>query len=132
MKITGPMARSIYDVAATLSVIAGWDAEDGDTLIGMEHFPKSDWSKQLGNGSLKGKRIGVLREMFETGPVDPEVKALFERAVEDMRKAGALIVDPVRTGLNLRQVTANAILSTSHPRTPEGDLPYEMLGATNG
>lgn len=127
----GPMARSIYDVAATLSVIAGWDAEDGDTLNGMGHFPQSDWSTQLGKPDLNGKRIGVLREMFNTGPYDGEVKEIFERALADMRKAGAIIVDPVLTGLELRTITANAVLSTSHPRVGDKTLPYELVPSTN-
>ena len=127
----GPMGRSIYDVAATLSIIAGWDAEDGDTLNGMSHFPDGDWSKHLTSRSLDGKRIGVLREMFSTGTYDPEVKAAFDRALEDMRKAGAIIVDPVLTGLDLRTASSNATLSTSHPRVGNKTLPYELTPSTN-
>jgi Asp-tRNA(Asn)/Glu-tRNA(Gln) amidotransferase A subunit family amidase len=127
----GPMARSIYDVAATLSIIAGWDAEDGDTLAAMEHFPKSDWSKELGGANLAGKRIGVLREMFDNGPYDDEVKAIFDRALADMRKAGAIIVDPVETGLNLRVATSNQAIGTSHPKLPDRSLPYELIPTTN-
>ena len=127
----GPMCRSIYDVAATLSVIAGWDAEDGDTLQGMGHFPLEDWSKQLGKADLTGKRIGVLREMFNTGTYDPEVQAIFDRALADMRKAGTIIIDPVITGLNLKASTSNAVLSTSHPRVGDKTLPYELTASTN-
>jgi Asp-tRNA(Asn)/Glu-tRNA(Gln) amidotransferase A subunit family amidase len=127
----GPMARSVYDVAALLSVIAGWDVEDGDTLAAMPWFPRSDWSKQLGAPDLKGKRIGVLREMFNSGPYDEEVKVIFDRALDDMRKAGAIIVDPVLTGLNLRTATSNASIGTSHPRFGGLDLPYELIPATN-
>ncbi len=64
----------------------------------MPHFPRSDWSKQLGAPNLAGRRIGVLREMFDNGPYDSEVKAIFDRSIDDMRKAGAIIVDPVMTG----------------------------------
>jgi Asp-tRNA(Asn)/Glu-tRNA(Gln) amidotransferase A subunit family amidase len=127
----GPMARNLYDVAAVLSIIAGWDAEDGDTLTAMPHFPRGDWSKQLGGASLAGKRIGVLREMFDTGPYDPEVKAIFDRSLEDMRNAGAIVVDPVMTGLNLRTATSNAQIGTSHPRLGKVDLPYELIPSTN-
>lgn len=127
----GPMCRSIYDVAATLSVIAGWDAEDGDTLNGMGHFPVGDWSKQLGKADLDGKRIGVLREMFSTGTYDDEVKAIFDRALDDMRKAGAIIIDPVLTGLELKTATSNATLSTTHPRVGDKTLPYELTASTN-
>jgi amidase len=127
----GPMARNLYDVAAVLSIIAGWDAEDGDTLAAMPNFPRGDWSKQLGAASLAGKRIGVLREMFDTGPYDPEVKAIFDRSLEDMRKAGAIVVDPVMTGLDLRTATSNAQIGTSHPRLGKVDLPYELIPSTN-
>jgi amidase len=128
----GPMARSVYDVAALLSVMAGWDAEDGDTLAAMPHFPRGDWSKELGTPSLAGKRIGVFREMLDGHPYDDEVKALFEQALADMKKAGAIIVDPVMTGLNLRVASSNALIGTSHPRLGPIDLPYELIPATNG
>lgn len=127
----GPMARSVYDVAMLLSVISGWDPEDGDTLGAMPYFPRGDWSKQLGSPDLKGKRIGVLREMFDNGPYDDEVKVIFERALADLRKAGAIVVDPVMTGLNLRTATSNALIGTSHPRLPGVDLPYELIPSTN-
>jgi Asp-tRNA(Asn)/Glu-tRNA(Gln) amidotransferase A subunit family amidase len=126
------MARSVYDVAALLFVMAGWDAEDGDTLAAMPYFPRSDWSQALGAPDLKGKRIGVLREMIDGSPYDDEVKVIFERALADMRKAGAIIVDPVMTGLNLRVATSNALIGTSHPRLGPVDLPYELIPATNG
>jgi amidase len=119
----GPMTRSVYDTAATLSVIAGWDAEDLGTFPGMGHFPKDDWAKRLGSGSLQGRRIGVLREMFSTGPSDPEVVALFDRAIADLKKAGALILDPVMTGTNLREATSSAVSGTTHP--------YELVPAAN-
>jgi Asp-tRNA(Asn)/Glu-tRNA(Gln) amidotransferase A subunit family amidase len=127
----GPMCRDVYDVAATLSVIAGWDAEDGDTLNGMGHFPNGDWSKLLGRPDLTGKRIGVLREMFNTGRYDEEVKAVFDRSLDDMRKAGAIIIDPMLTGLDLRTASSNQVIGTSHPRLGDKSLPYELVPATN-
>jgi len=117
------MTRSVYDTAATLSVIAGWDAEDLGTHVAMGHFPQDDWSKRLGSGSLQGRRIGVLREMMSTGPSDPEVKQLFEQAVADLKKGGALVLDPVLTGTNLRDATSSAVSGTTHP--------YELIPAAN-
>jgi amidase len=127
----GPMARSVYDVAALLSIMAGWDAEDGDTLAAMPHFPRGDWSKLLGAPNLEGKRVGVMREMLNNHPIDDEVKALFEQALADMKKAGAIIVDPVMTGLDLRVASSSALIATSHPRLGPVDLPYELVPATN-
>jgi amidase len=119
----GPMTRSVYDAAATLAVIAGWDAEDLGTSPGIGHFPPANLAAQLGAPSLVGKRIGVLREMFTTGPIDPEVTALFNQAVADLKKGGALIVDPVETGTNLRNASASDTSGTTHP--------YELVPAAN-
>ena len=58
-------------------------------------------------------------------------RADFDQSLVDMRKAGAIIVDPVMTGLNLRTATSNAQIGTSHPRLGELDLPYELVPTTN-
>jgi len=116
----GPMCRSIYDVAATLSVIAGWDAEDLGMFAGVGHFPEGDWSRQLGHGDLKGRRIGVLREMFAN--LDPEVAAIFTQVLDDLRKAGAVLVDPVQTGINLQKESATNVIGVSQ---------YELIPAGN-
>ena len=50
---------------------------------------------------LKGARIGVLRDMFRSGPVHEEALALIETAIEDLTGAGAYVIDPVSTGLPL-------------------------------
>jgi Asp-tRNA(Asn)/Glu-tRNA(Gln) amidotransferase A subunit family amidase len=97
--------------------------EDLGTVAGMGHFPQDDWAARLGPASLAGRRIGVLREMFSTGPTDPEVTALFDQAIADLKKGGALIVDPVLTGVNLREATSSAVSGTTHP--------YELIPAAN-
>jgi amidase len=109
----GPMARSVYDVAAMLSVISAWDAEDLMTMHGVGHFPQGDWSKELAPSDIRGKRIGVLREMIYDGPNHAEGRAIHERALEDMRKAGAVVVDPVLTGIDLKTQTLGAYTGTS-------------------
>jgi Asp-tRNA(Asn)/Glu-tRNA(Gln) amidotransferase A subunit family amidase len=109
----GPMARSVYDVAAMMSVIAGWDAEDLMTHTNIGHFPQGDWSKELDAGGLRGKRIGVLREMIYEGPQHAEGREIHQRALDDMRKAGATIVDPVLTGIDLKTQTLGAYTGTS-------------------
>lgn len=94
----GPMGRSVYDVAALFSVMAGWDAEDMTTFAAMGHHPQDDWSQHLRTASLKGKRLGVLREMIPAGAEFDEPRAIFEQAVADLREAGAYVVDPILTG----------------------------------
>jgi Asp-tRNA(Asn)/Glu-tRNA(Gln) amidotransferase A subunit family amidase len=43
---------------------------------------------------LKGARIGVLRHAYERPTTDAEIVEVFGRAVDDLRRAGATIVDP--------------------------------------
>ncbi|MCX6953679.1 MAG: amidase family protein [Verrucomicrobia bacterium] len=108
----GPMGRSVYDCAAVLNVIAGYDAADLATEACVGRMPDRPYTSFVTPDGLKGARIGVLREMVRTGPGHAEGVALFEQAVADAKKAGALIIDPVRTGLDLVQFQADAAASS--------------------
>jgi len=84
----GPMGRTVADVAALLTAIAGSDAADPATKDADAH--KTDYVAALAGATLKGKRLGVLR--FTTGNV-PEVDALFEAALAVLRAQGAEVVE---------------------------------------
>ena len=92
--IAGPMARTVADAAAVLQVVAGYDPDDPVTAAAKDH-PTPNYADYLKKDGLKGARIGVLRQAFDNQPVDPEVRAVFNRALEDMRKAGATVIDTV-------------------------------------
>lgn len=83
----GPMTRTVHDAALLLTAIAGPDAADPVTL---EAKRVADYTAGLDAASLKGVRIGVLR-----GAVGEraDVKALFETALADLARAGAVLVD---------------------------------------
>jgi len=83
----GPMTKTVYDAALLLTAIAGPDSADPVTL---EAKRVADYTAGLDTASLKGVRIGVLR-----GAVGdrPDVKALFETALADLTRAGAVLVD---------------------------------------
>jgi amidase len=49
-----------------------------------------DFTKSLDRDALKGRRLGVLRDLFEG---DPEINALAEKAVATMKELGATMVD---------------------------------------
>lgn len=125
----GPMTRSVYDNAVLLAAMSGWDAEDLDTYQGIGHFPKFEWVSQLTRTNLVGLRIGVLREMVSTAPEDAPARVLFERAVEDLRKGGAQIVDPVLTGIDIRHQSSGAVSSVaSYEMISSGDVYLSRLG----
>ena len=119
----GPMGRSVYDIATLFSIISGWDAEDFTTFNPIGHFPATNWAEELKMPNLKGKRIGVLREMIPVGPEFAEGTAIFEKALEDMRKAGAFIIDPILTG------NPSIADETAQPRLRTAE--YEKIHFTN-
>jgi amidase len=95
----GPMARSVADLAKLLDAMVGYDPEDPSTAHGVGRAPES-FAALLDANALKGARLGVLREPmgFHSEPKSDDfakVTAVFDRAVEDLRKAGAQIVDPI-------------------------------------
>ena len=108
----GPMGRSVYDCAAVLDAIAGYDAADLATEECVGRMPDRPYSSFVSRDGLRGARIGVLRDMVRTGPGHEEGVALFEKAVADVKKAGALVIDPVSTGLDLVQFQADAAASS--------------------
>ncbi|MET4075383.1 amidase family protein [Hymenobacter sp. UYCo722] len=89
----GPMARSVADATRLLEVMAtGPDPADPLTRYGTGKRPAKGYQAFLDPQGLRGARIGVLRTLSERHP-DPRVKALFEQAVVDLRRAGATVVD---------------------------------------
>jgi len=91
--IAGPMARTVEDAVAVFQVVVGDDPADPVTAAAREHLPQ-DYAKALVRDGLRGVRIGVLREAYERDTTDPEVVQVFLAAVEDLRRAGATVVDP--------------------------------------
>ena len=87
----GPMARSVYDVAVALGVLAGHDPADPVTAA-SDGRVETDYVKYLRRGSLKGARIGLAREFMGA---DAGTDRVMELAVLGIEELGAEIV-PVR------------------------------------
>jgi len=92
--IAGPMTRTVEDGARVFDVVAGYDPNDPYTELGRGKR-EEDYTSFLREGALSSARIGVLRALVDTEDADPEVTSVFEQAVDDLRAAGAEIVDPV-------------------------------------
>jgi amidase len=95
----GPMTRTVTDMAKLLDVMVGYDPDDPVTALGVGKAPES-YTKFLDKSGLKGARIGILREPmgYTTEPDSVDFKAVtkeFDRAVGELKAAGAVIVDPI-------------------------------------
>jgi Asp-tRNA(Asn)/Glu-tRNA(Gln) amidotransferase A subunit family amidase len=93
--IAGPMARTVTDAVAVFQVIVGEDPEDAMTARSRGRAIP-DYRKSLDPNGLKGARLGILRQAYERASADPDVIGVFTRALEDLKAAGAVVVDGVK------------------------------------
>jgi Asp-tRNA(Asn)/Glu-tRNA(Gln) amidotransferase A subunit family amidase len=94
----GPMARNVTDLALMMNVLAFPDPKDRLNIEVWGEVEKIDptskngvdFTKALDRDALRGRRLGVLRDLFEG---DPEINALAEKAIATMKDVGATMVD---------------------------------------
>ena len=91
--IAGPMTRTVEDMAIVFQTIVGEDPRDPATSA-ARGYTIPEYRKSLDRNGLKGARVGVLREAYGRPSTDPEIVAIFEAALDDLRRQGATIVDP--------------------------------------
>jgi aspartyl-tRNA(Asn)/glutamyl-tRNA(Gln) amidotransferase subunit A len=79
----GPIARSAFDCALALSVMAGEDAHDPHSAVA----PVPDFAQGI-DAPPNGLRVGIATDWF-TEVCDPEIAAATRRAAEVLENAGA-------------------------------------------
>jgi Asp-tRNA(Asn)/Glu-tRNA(Gln) amidotransferase A subunit family amidase len=138
--IAGPMARTVADATAVFQVVVGEDPNDPATAAARgRQIPT--YADALKRDALNGMRIGILRQAYERDTTDPEIVQVFQRAVEDLRFAGATIVDPAPVeGLDAIRRPAgvgpcqgfkydiNAFLAARKGQVPVADLAAVVKG----
>src|SRR5882672_9532007 len=92
--IAGAVTRSVADTALVLQVIAGADPADPVTAAGRDHVAAS-YAASLRADRLKGARLGVLHQAYDTPTLDREVNDVFRGALGELRNLGAEVIDPV-------------------------------------
>jgi len=117
----GPMAHSVYDLAVTLDVIAGFDTADLWTGNSLGKMPFEPYVSFIDANGLRGARVGVLKEAWDFTPVDPAVIELAKSAIAVFGEHGAQVFDPVALGIDL----PNYLAANSSPSR------YERVHAIN-
>ena len=103
----GPMTRSVYDLAAVLSTISGFDPEDLYTQTSIGKIPSEGYTSFIDKNGLRGARLGVLRDLFSSTPPEKEGVSLIEAAIMDIQKQGAIVLDNLTTGTDLFAMLRN-------------------------
>lgn len=91
----GPIARSVADAAAVLSIIAGQDGQDNYTSTAPAKVP--NYINYLDVNAIKGKRFGVPRKIFTNDSVTgshPSISVEFNKTLGIIRSLGGVVVDP--------------------------------------
>ena len=112
----GPFARSIEDIALTLQVISKPDPRDST----CSPFKRPDYQSVLERSSLKGKKVGIVKEFMDYD-IDPEIRGALDKTIEIARSEGAEIVElslpvMVRYGLATYYIIAPAEASSNLAR----------------
>lgn len=127
--IAGPMARTVADAVAIFQVVVGTDPDDPVTAAARDH-PVPRYADSLRADGLRGARIGILRQAYERATLDTEVTTVFMRAVADLRRQGATVIDSVpipeldsirrvqRGGCNRFKYDLEAWIASTGNRTP--------------
>jgi aspartyl-tRNA(Asn)/glutamyl-tRNA(Gln) amidotransferase subunit A len=84
----GPFGHSVYDLAATLQVIAGHDHRDSTCL----NVPIEDYVAAI-QKPLSDVKIGVIREHIDNPGLDPEIRQAIQGAIKTYEEMGCNIVD---------------------------------------
>ena len=99
----GPMARSAYDCAVMLAVMAGHDESDACSV----DRPVDDYVAAL-TGDVSGLRIGVVTDLIDPPGADPDNAVRFRAALDVLAAAGA---DLVEITLPLREEVKTAVMA---------------------
>jgi aspartyl-tRNA(Asn)/glutamyl-tRNA(Gln) amidotransferase subunit A len=112
----GPIARTVADAAVMLQAIAGYDANDANSV----DMPVPDYLKSLNDGS-KPAKIGIPRKFFYED-LDPEIAAAVEHALGTLRVLASNLVEieiDVPTDRSVQTAEAYAYHAEFVSRSPE-------------
>ncbi|KAK3194920.1 hypothetical protein Dsin_026230 [Dipteronia sinensis] len=89
----GPISRTVSDAVYLLDLIVGFDPRDYEaTSEAAKFIPVGGYKQFLNRDGLKGKRLGVVRNLFNSRNVSTIIPT-FEHHLNTLRKSGATIVD---------------------------------------
>ncbi|WP_138756379.1 amidase [Paenibacillus sinopodophylli] len=111
----GPHARTVKDVALLLDVIAGYSKDDPTTKLDQVKVTTS-YASNLNQSTLIGKRFGLLGPSWRTNlSMSEETQSLYNRAIEELKKEGAEVVEDPFQGTGFSQMIANVPSSGIEP-----------------
>jgi len=97
----GPMAKTVWDAALLATYMRGLDGADLFTHASLGKIPEQPYTDFLHEDSLRGARIGVLRDLFREGEEYADINGLIETEIAVLIEQGAVVMDGLSTGIDL-------------------------------
>jgi amidase len=91
--VVGPHARTVYDAALALDVLAGYTPEDPKTVASIGQIPEKGYAEGLHKDAIRGKRIGLYGPGWRKAPLSNDTRALYEDAIDVLRALQATVVN---------------------------------------
>ncbi|KYF54073.1 amidase [Sorangium cellulosum] len=91
--VAGPIAKTVLDAALVMDVLAGYSPEDPKTSASDGRLPPHGYTSELSKNALRRKRIGLYGPGFRSSALSPETEDLYARAVLELERQGATVVD---------------------------------------
>lgn len=130
LDVMGPIAKTVYDAALLLDVIAGSSRDDPKTSASDRHIPVGGYTSLLDKEALRGKRIGLYGAGWNTAELTNETRVLYERSVKELEDRGATVIEDPFVGSGFAGL-AEKVDGSYDPRGLES-LAYDLNLYLNG
>ena len=108
----GVLCRTVGDAAVVLEAIAGYDPKDPITAASVGRMPSEPYQSFAERPSLKGIRIGVIREFIQVfTKADEDSVRIANEALAELERLGAVLVDPGPNGQLFKDEIADLVPS---------------------
>lgn len=116
--VVGPHARTVYDAAVMLDVMAGYTLADEKTMASVGNMPVGGYTSLLSDTALDGARLGLLGEGWRLGiSLESETQAMYDASLAVIMGEGATLVDDPFAGTlfdSLRRAVPSAAASNPY------------------
>ncbi|KAI9008635.1 amidase [Hyaloraphidium curvatum] len=103
--VVGPHARTVRDAAILLDVLAGFTSEDPKTVASIGNIPTGGYTSKLSPDALKGAKLGTYGPGWRAEPLSGETTKLYQTALDELAKLGALLVKDPLAGTDFASLT---------------------------
>ncbi len=125
--VVGPMAKTVYDAAVALDVLAGPTPEDLATYAASGNMPEGGYAAALDPNALAGRRFGLVGPGWRDTwlPLAEETETIYREAVATLRARGAEALEDPFAG------TGFVALYEERPRVPSAGS-HDLLNYLRG